>query len=134
MPDSETQDTILFRKSQIPSPGPWPFLQQRTHGHVQKPCLSRGRRLAVAFSRELCYSIGVGKEKDLAFYEPVARTGAATAPAATTFSQDPQSKARDLILLPQAIAYALIAELPPRTGLYSTIVAALIRAGHRLQG
>jgi SulP family sulfate permease len=33
-----------------------------------------------------------------------------------------------VILLPQAIAYALIAELPPQTGLYAAIVAALVGA------
>ncbi len=33
-----------------------------------------------------------------------------------------------VILLPQAIAYALIAELPPQTGLYAAIVAAIIGA------
>jgi SulP family sulfate permease len=33
-----------------------------------------------------------------------------------------------VILLPQAIAYALIAELPPQTGLYAAIVAAIVGA------
>jgi SulP family sulfate permease len=33
-----------------------------------------------------------------------------------------------VILLPQAIAYALIAELPPQTGLYAAIVAAVVGA------
>ena len=33
-----------------------------------------------------------------------------------------------IILLPQAIAFALIAELPPRMGLYGAIVAAVIGA------
>ena len=31
-----------------------------------------------------------------------------------------------IVLLPQAIAYALIAELPPQTGLFAAIVAGLI--------
>jgi len=31
-----------------------------------------------------------------------------------------------IVLLPQAIAYALIAELPPEVGLYSAIIAAII--------
>ena len=42
-----------------------------------------------------------------------------------------------VILLPQAIAYALIAELPPQMGLYAAIVAALVGAlwgsSHHLQ-
>ncbi|MBN1246283.1 MAG: STAS domain-containing protein [Anaerolineae bacterium] len=42
-----------------------------------------------------------------------------------------------VILLPQAIAYALIAELPPQTGLYAAIVAAIVGAlwgsSHHLQ-
>lgn len=33
-----------------------------------------------------------------------------------------------IVLLPQAIAYALIAELPPQTGLYAAIVAAIVGA------
>jgi SulP family sulfate permease len=33
-----------------------------------------------------------------------------------------------VILLPQAIAYALVAELPPQTGLYAAIVAAIVGA------
>ena len=33
-----------------------------------------------------------------------------------------------VVLLPQAIAYALIAELPPQTGLYAAIVAAIVGA------
>lgn len=33
-----------------------------------------------------------------------------------------------VVLLPQAIAYALIAQLPPQTGLYAAIIAALIGA------
>lgn len=33
-----------------------------------------------------------------------------------------------VVLLPQAIAYALIAELPPQTGLYTAIVAAIVGA------
>jgi len=33
-----------------------------------------------------------------------------------------------VILLPQAIAYAMIAELPPQTGLYAAIVAAIVGA------
>ncbi len=33
-----------------------------------------------------------------------------------------------VVLLPQAIAYAMIAELPPRVGLYSAIVAAIVGA------
>ncbi len=33
-----------------------------------------------------------------------------------------------VILLPQAIAYALIAELPPQTGLYAAVVAAIVGA------
>jgi SulP family sulfate permease len=33
-----------------------------------------------------------------------------------------------VILLPQAIAYALIAELPPQTGIYAAIVAAIVGA------
>ncbi len=33
-----------------------------------------------------------------------------------------------IVLLPQAIAYALIAELPPQMGLYSAIVAAIVGA------
>jgi SulP family sulfate permease len=33
-----------------------------------------------------------------------------------------------VILLPQAIAYALIAELPPQTGLYAAIIAAIVGA------
>jgi len=33
-----------------------------------------------------------------------------------------------VVLLPQAIAYALIAELPPQTGLYAAIIAAIVGA------
>jgi len=33
-----------------------------------------------------------------------------------------------IVLLPQAIAYAMIAELPPQTGLYAAIVAAIVGA------
>ncbi|MCK9994674.1 MAG: hypothetical protein KAH56_00170, partial [Candidatus Krumholzibacteria bacterium] len=33
-----------------------------------------------------------------------------------------------VVLLPQAIAYAMIAELPPQTGLYAAIVAAMVGA------
>jgi len=33
-----------------------------------------------------------------------------------------------IVLLPQAIAYAMIAELPPKVGLYSAIVAAIVGA------
>src|SRR5688572_12022253 len=33
-----------------------------------------------------------------------------------------------VILLPQAIAYALIAELPPEIGLYAAIIAAIVGA------
>lgn len=33
-----------------------------------------------------------------------------------------------VVLLPQAIAYALIAELPPQTGLYAAVVAAIVGA------
>ena len=33
-----------------------------------------------------------------------------------------------VVLLPQAIAYAMIAELPPQTGLYAAIIAAMVGA------